>query len=94
MIVTAKCSLTLFFAIETDRAVILRRGPARHTRMILWHRDTDQFEDGQWITKKVYADRGDLSPDGRHFLYFALDGQWAGLARGAYTAVSRPPYWT
>lgn len=90
----AKCALTLFFATETDRAVILRRGPSRHTRMILWHRDTDRFEDGQWVRRKVYAERCRLSPDGRHFLYFMLDGQWKTPSRGSYTAISRPPYWT
>ena len=64
--------LHLFFATENDRAVILRQGPARQFRMILWHRDSDTFEDGQWIKTKVYVERCDLSPDGRHFIYFAL----------------------
>lgn len=86
--------LHLFFATENDRAVILRQGPTRQFRMILWHRETDRFEDGQWLKKKVYPERAALSPDGLHFLYFALDGNWQGVTEGAYTALSRPPYWT
>lgn len=86
--------LHLFFATENDRALILRQGPSRQFRMILWHRDTDRFEDGQWFSQKVYVERCSLSPDGRHFIYFALDGRWSSDARGSFTALSRPPYWT
>lgn len=86
--------LHVFFAAENDRAVILRQGPAKLCRLILWYRETDRFEDGQWLKHKVYPDRCDLSPDGRHFLFFALDGKWGSDARGSYTAISRPPFFT
>ena len=86
--------LHLFFATENDRALIVRQGPSRQFRMILWHRDTDTFQDGQWIRHKVYLERCSLSPDGRHFIYFALDGRWSNETRGSFTALSRPPYWT
>lgn len=86
--------LHLFFATENDRAVILRQGPTRQYRMILWHRNSGTFEDGQWVRNRVYVERCGLSPDGRHFLYFMLDGHWGSDAEGAYTGLSRPPYWT
>jgi hypothetical protein len=86
--------LHLFLATGSDRAVILRQGPSKLFRMILWHRKTDRFEDGQWLKHKVYPERCDLSPDGRHFLFFALDGKWGSAAQGSYTAISRPPYFT
>ena len=86
--------LHLFFAVENDRAVILRQGPSKVFRLILWHRGSDTFEDGQWLKHKVYAERCDLSPDGRHFIYFALNGDWSGPSEGAYSALSRPPYFT
>jgi len=86
--------LHLFFAKDNDRTVILRQGPSEVFRMILWHRDSDRFEDGQWLKHKVYVDLCDLSPDGQHFLYFALDGKWGAAAKGSYTAISRPPYFT
>lgn len=86
--------LHLFFATENDRAVILRQGPSKQFRMILWHRDTDTFEDGQWIKHKIYVDRCALSPDGQHFLYFVLDGKWNSDSMGSYSVLSKPPYWT
>lgn len=86
--------LHLWFASRAPRAVILRQGPARLFRMILWHTDTDRFEDGQWLRAKIYAERCALSPDGRHFLYFALDGRRQGPTGGSYTAISRPPWFT
>ena len=86
--------LYLYFATENDRAVIVRQGPTRQYRMILWHRDTDRFEDGQWLKKNLYPERCALSPDGLHFLYFMLDGKWHSETEGAYSALSRPPYWT
>lgn len=86
--------LRLFFARDAARAVILRQGPSKVSRLILWDRDTDRFEDGQWLKHKVYPDACDLSPDGRHFLYFALNGDWGGESQGAYTANSRPPDFT
>ena len=86
--------LHLYFAAESDRAVIIRQGPKRQFRMILWHRDTDRFEDGQWLKKNLYTDRCAISPDGRHFLYFVLDGKWNSDAEGAYTVLCRPPFFT
>ncbi len=86
--------LHLYFAADAHLAVILRQGPTRQFRMILWNRETDDFEDGQWTKNKVYPDRCDLSPDGRHFLYFMLDGHWKSPGEGAYSAISKPPYWT
>ena len=86
--------LHLFFASDNDRALILRQGPSKHYRMILWHRDTDTFEDGQWIKQRVYLDWCDLSPDGQHFIYFTLNGHWSDQSEGAYSVISRPPYFT
>lgn len=86
--------LHLFFARGCEKAVILRQGPARQFRMILWDRRDDSFQDGQWTRNKVYVERCAISPDARHFLYFMLDGRWGARAEGAYTALSRPPYWT
>lgn len=86
--------LHLYFAREAPRAVILRQGPARQFRMILWHTDTDTFEDGQWVKQKVYTERCAISPDGRRFIYFMLDGKWQTEAEGAYSAICRPPHFT
>lgn len=86
--------LHLYFARDVEKAVILRQGPSRQFRMILWDRRDDTFEDGQWTKNRVYPERCSISPDAGHFLYFMLDGHWSSAAEGAYTALSRPPYWT
>lgn len=86
--------LHLYFATQNDRAVILRQGPSEVFRMILWHRDEDRFEDGQWLKQRLYTERCALSPDGRHFLYFTLDNRWNSEAGGSYTVISRPPWFT
>ncbi len=86
--------LTLYLARENARAVILRTGPSKLNRLILWDRDTDTFTDGQWLKARIYPERCDLSADGRHFLYFALDGRWDSESLGSYTAISQPPWFT
>jgi hypothetical protein len=84
--------LHVLMASDTREAVILRKGPTNHVATIGWNRHYDTFQLGQWLKGKIYADRCDLSPDGRHFVYFAMNGQWHGEASGAWTAVSRAPY--
>ncbi len=86
--------LHLYHARDCGRTVILRKGPSKVFRMILWNRDDDTFEDGQWVKSKVYPERCDISPDGRHFIYFMLDGAWGSDAKGSYTVISRPPWFT
>ena len=86
--------LHLYFASENATAVVLRQGPKKLNRLILWNRDTDEFVDGQWLKHAVYPERCDLSPDGRYFLYFALNGKWSSDTKGSYTALSAPPFFT
>ncbi len=86
--------LHLFFARDAPCAVILRQGPSKVFRMILWNTDNDTFEDGQWLRHKVYPERCSISPDGKHFMYFALNGKRDSKTEGSYTAISHPPYFT
>ena len=73
--------------------LIIRRGPSRQVCTILWDRRTDSFTLGQWFKGRIYERRGDLSPDGKHFIYFAMDGKWQDLlSKGSWSAVSRVPY--
>ncbi len=72
--------------------LIIRRGPSRHVCTIGWNRGDDTFTLGQWLTGRIYERRCDLSPDGRHVIYFAMNGKWDSEAKGSWTAVSRVPY--
>ncbi len=95
MSVRPPCRLDIYFASEKPRAVILRRGPTQHVRMIAWNTKADTFQDGQWVKHRVYEAKCDLSPDGKHFAYFGFSNrQSQGQMTGGFAAVSEVPYFT
>jgi hypothetical protein len=59
---------------------------------MLWNRKTDAFRVGQWFHGRIYERRSDLSPDGRHLIYFAMNGRWKSETGGSWTAISRAPW--
>jgi len=73
-------------------AVVIRRGPAKSSALIGWDRRDDSFQLGQWMRGRIYEHRCDLSPDGKWFLYFVLNGKWNTETEGAFTAISMAPY--
>lgn len=77
---------------KAKTAVIIRRGPSKSVCMMLWDRRKDTFTLGQWLRGRIYERRCDLSPDGRHFIYLAMNGKWNGPMKGSWTAISRTPY--
>jgi hypothetical protein len=92
------CRLSVFLARSAPVAVVLRRGPTRWVQLIKWQTDCDRFEAGQWFKGRIYERRCDLSPDGSLLIYFASKINSRTLADSEYThawtAVSRPPYFT
>ena len=84
--------LHVLLAAEAPLGVVIRRGPSKRVATFLWDRRTDAFQLGQWLNGRIYERRSDLSPDGKHFLYFAMNGRWETEARGSWTAVSRAPF--
>ena len=83
--------LHVILAREAPLGVVFRRGPSKSVCTALWDRRTDEFRLGQWLKGRIYERRSDLSPDGKHLIYFAMNGK-PGEARGSWTAVSRAPY--
>ena len=61
----------VILAREAAKAVVFRRGPAKKTAVIGWNLKNDTFKVGQWFYGSFYPYRCDLSPDGRHLVYFA-----------------------
>lgn len=61
--------LDVLFAARAPVAIILRRGPRRHFRLIHWDLRSDVFAAGQWMSGDVQIN--DLSADGRYLLYRA-----------------------
>lgn len=87
----SKCRLFVLLARKAPRAVIFRRGPSAQVGLYLWHLDTDRVEAGQWLKGRIYERRCDLSPDGKHLVYFCA--QWRKPMQ-TWTAISRPPWLT
>ncbi len=83
--------LYVLVARESDKAIIIRRGPAKHTCTLLWDRTNNTISVGQWFKGQFYERRADISPDGRHWIYFAAK---SGTRRefDAWTAVARSPW--
>jgi len=82
--------LHLFFAAENSRAVILYRAKNGLFRLIAWETKDDTFEPGQWLKSTIDVSECALSPDGRHFTFFALSKD----AKDWYQAISKPPFFT
>jgi len=60
--------------------------------LIGWDRKTDKFKLAQWLYGRIYERRSDLAPDGKHLIYFAMNGRWESSVKGSWTAISRAPY--
>lgn len=82
----------VLLASEAPVGLIFRRGPSKQVCSILWDREKDTFEVGQWLKGRIYERRADLSPDGRHVIYFAMNGKPDRKTGGSWTAVSKAPY--
>jgi len=46
----------------------------------------------QWLKGRIYERRSDLSPDGAHLIYFAMNGRRQSETKGSWTAISRSPW--
>jgi hypothetical protein len=84
--------LHVLFARGSSLALVIRRGPSKTVCTCSWDRDDDTFKVGQWMRGRIYERRCDLSPDGKHFIYFAMNGRWNSKMLGSWTAISRAPY--
>jgi hypothetical protein len=89
----SKARLHVLLAREAPLAVVIRRGPAQRVGVFGWNRDTGEISPGQWLAGRIYERRCDLSPDGRHLIYFAMNGKWQDpVSKGSWTAISRAPW--
>lgn len=84
----SKTTTHAIVARDADLAIVLRRGPTRHVRLLCWNLRNDTVEGGQWLVGTVYFGACDVSPNGELFVYFARKGN------RTFTGVSRPPYFT
>lgn len=87
-----KPRLHVLLARDAPVGVVIRRGPSKRVCTVLWDRTTDEFRLGQWLRGKIFPRRSDISPDGAHLIYFAMNAAWESETKGSWTAVSRTPY--
>jgi hypothetical protein len=87
-----KARIHVILSQESDSAIVIRRGPSKSVGTFLWDRKTNAVRLGQWMKGRIYERRCDLSPDGKYFLYFAMNGKWKSESAGSWTAVSIAPY--
>src|SRR2546426_11287690 len=66
----------VLLAREAPLGLVIRRGPSKSVCTLLWDQERDTFKLGQWMRGRIYERRCDLSPDGQHFIYFAMNGRW------------------
>jgi hypothetical protein len=83
-------TLYCILAREAETAVIFRRGPSKHVRLIKWDLKSDKFELGQWFRGRIYEKKCDLSPDGDKLVYFAAKFKYEADLQ-TWTAVSTVP---
>ncbi|MGF1444786.1 MAG: hypothetical protein ACFBRM_01130 [Pikeienuella sp.] len=81
--------LHAILARDAPIGAVFRRGPSGHVATCHWDLTTDRITLGQWLKGRIYPARGDISPDGRHVIYFAMNGRWASESTGAWTAIAR-----
>lgn len=77
---------------DNETAVVIRRGPSKQTCVLSWNTRTDVIGVSQWLKGRIYERRSDLSPDGRYWIYFAMNGRWSSKAKGSWTAIARAPW--
>lgn len=85
--------LHAILATASTPAVLIKRGPGEQSCTIAWDRAQDTFTVGQWIKQRLDHTSCDLSPDGRHFVFYVVDHRrgWFG-ANHVYLAVSEMPW--
>jgi hypothetical protein len=85
--------LFVVMAAAAPVAVVIRRGPASWAQLTLWNTDEDAFTEGAWFRGRIFAEKCDLSPDGKLFVYAAFKGgRFKTSYTDSWTAVSRPPW--
>lgn len=84
--------LHVLVARDARTGLVIRRGPSKKVGVFGWDRRTDEISLGQWLKGRIYERRCDLSPKGKYWIYFAMNGHWESESRGSWTAIARAPY--
>jgi len=81
--------LSLLLAKDTFVAVIIARVRAKLFHVVKWQYVENVVEHGSWFEGSLYPDSSDVSFDGRHMVYFALNPKSGAFS---WTGVCEPPF--
>lgn len=84
--------LHLLIARNSDVGIVIRRGPSKQVCILGWNRSNNTFAVSQWLKGRIYERRSDISPSGKYWIYFAMNGKWNLEAKGAWTAIAKVPW--
>lgn len=84
--------LHVLVAKDNKTAVVIRRGPSKHTCVLSWDIAAGDISVSQWMHGRIYERRSDISPDGKYWIYFAMNGKWDSEVKGSWTAIARVPW--
>lgn len=79
---------------ESPIAAVFRRGPSKTVALLQWNLKNGEITLGQWLRGRIYPMRADLSPNGKHLIYFAANHRPHDALGGSWTAISTMPYLT
>ena len=85
------------YCIPATRAqvvAVFRRGPTNWSAVGRWDLSTGRYEQGAWLSGRIFPRRSDLSPDGRLISCFAHKPGARWEHGEAYVAISRLPWLT
>ena len=68
-------------------AVVIRRKPSKCYHLMVWDTRTDGLTHGSWFRGRIYAERCDLSWDGRWMVYLAM-----GAKGETWNGICQPPW--
>ncbi|MEO1006151.1 MAG: hypothetical protein AAFW67_09940, partial [Cyanobacteria bacterium J06638_38] len=68
--------LHILVAKNQDVGIVIRRGPSKEVCILGWERKTNTFTVSQWLKGRIYERRADISPSGKYWIYFAMNGKW------------------
>ena len=84
--------LHVLIARNNENGIVIRRGPSKQVCVLGWDRRSNTFTVNQWLKGRIYERRSDISPSGKYWIYFAMNGKWDREAKGAWTAIAKVPW--
>ncbi len=80
--------LHILMATQSKKAIVIRLGPSYQNCILGWDRATNEFQVTQWFRGKIFTRRCDISPDGKHWIYFAFKANIG----DSWTAIAKVPW--